>query len=75
LSEAENIANNICNTFATKPIDKNGDSLYLSASFGVSYIHPEMDESSSKKHMLELIDEVDQKLLFAKQMGKNKVIA
>ena len=75
LDEAEKIANKICNTFATKPTDKNGDSLYLSASFGVSYIHPEIDESSTKRHISELIDEVDQKLLLAKQMGKNKVIA
>ena len=75
LSEAEKIANNICNTFATKSIDKNGDSLYISASFGVSYIHPEIDESSSKRHISELIDEVDQKLLMAKKSGKNKVVA
>ena len=75
LNEAEKIANKICNTFATKPIDKNGDSVYISASFGVSYIHPEMDEPSSKRHISELIDEVDQKLLVAKQLGKNKVVA
>ena len=75
LDEAEKIANKICNRFATEPIDKNGKSLYLSASFGVSYIHPEMDESSSKRHISELIDEVDQKLLLAKQLGKNKVVA
>lgn len=75
LNEAEDIANKICNTLAKNPIDRNGGSLYLSASFGVSYIHPEMGESSSTRHMLELIDEVDQKLLLAKQLGKNKVIA
>ncbi len=75
LDEAEKIANKICHIFATKPIDKNGNSLYLSASFGVSYIHPKIDDSSSKRHISELIDEVDQKLLLAKQLGKNKVVA
>lgn len=75
LYEAEKIANTICNAFATKPIDTNGNSLYISASFGVSYIYPKINESLTKRHMLELIDEVDQKLLLAKQLGKNKVFA
>ena len=75
LDEAKKIANKLCTTFATTPIDKNGGSIYLSASFGVSYIQPKIDESSSKRHMLELIDEVDQKLLLAKELGKNRVIA
>ena len=75
LDKAKNIANKICDTFAKKPLEKNGDTLYLSASFGVSYIQPKIDESSSKRHMLELIDEIDQKLLLAKEMGKNTVIA
>jgi len=75
LNEAEKIADKIRNVFATKHIDKDGKSLSLSASFGVSYIHPEIDESSSQRHISELIDEVDQKLLLAKQLGKNKVVA
>ncbi len=75
LNEAKAIAEKICSTFAMKHINQDGKSLYFSASFGVSYIHPEIDESSSQRHASELIDEVDQKMLLAKQLGKNRVVA
>ena len=74
LHESKVIAEKICSAFAMKHIDKDGEQLHCSASFGVSYIHPEAEESSSQRHISELIDEVDQKLLLAKQLGKNRVV-
>lgn len=75
LNEAKEIAENTCSAFAMKHINKDGKSLYFSASFGVSYIHPKIDESLSQRHISELIDEVDQKMLLAKQLGKNRVVS
>ncbi|MCW8821570.1 MAG: sensor domain-containing diguanylate cyclase [Sulfurovum sp.] len=74
LHESKEIAEKICSKFAMKSIDKDNESLRFTASFGVSYIHPEANESSSTLHMSELIDVVDQKLLLAKQLGKNRVV-
>jgi PleD family two-component response regulator len=53
---------------------QDGKPLYFSASFGVSYIHPEIGESLSQRHIRELINEVNQKMLLAKQLGKNRVV-
>jgi len=74
LSEAKVIAEKICSIFARKPIDQDGKPRYFSASFGVSYIHPEIGELLSQRHITELINEVDQKMLLAKQLGKNRVV-
>ncbi len=74
LDESMVIAEKIRTSFAAKTFEKEGDSFTLSASFGVSYIHPREDEASTQRHMLELVDEVDQKLLLAKQLGKNRVV-
>ncbi|MBU1643243.1 sensor domain-containing diguanylate cyclase [bacterium] len=74
LGESKAIAEKICSAFATRGIQKDDKQLYFSASFGVSYIHPGEDETSSQRHISELIDEVDQKLLMAKQLGKNRVV-
>ncbi len=75
LEESKMIAEKMCKTFAQKRLEKERAVVHCSASFGVSYIHPAEDESSSKRHMLELVDEVDQKLLLAKQSGKNRVVS
>ncbi len=75
LDESKVIAEKMCSKFAMKSIDKEGTPLHFTASFGVSYIHPEENESSSQRHISELVDEVDQKLLLAKQLGKNRVVS
>ncbi len=74
LNESTGIAEKICSKFSMTGIDKDGESLHFTASFGVSYIHPEANESSSPQHISKLIDTVDQKLLLAKQLGKNRVV-
>lgn len=75
LEESRMIAEKICSEIAMMRIDKEDKKVQVTASFGVSYIHPSANETSSKRHILELIDEVDQKLLLAKQLGKNRVVA
>lgn len=75
LDESTTIAEKMCLTFAQKHFEKEGEGVNISASFGVSYIHPGEDEPSSQRHMAELIDEVDQKLLVAKKSGKNRVVS
>jgi PleD family two-component response regulator len=75
MNESKEIAEKMCSRFAMNSIDREGKPLHFSASFGVSYVHPEADESSSQRHISELIDDVDQKLLLAKQQGKNRVVS
>lgn len=74
LNESKEIAEKIRSSFMMKDFDKDGESLHFTGSFGISYIHPEASEASSKRHMSELIDIVDRKLLLAKQLGKNQVV-
>jgi len=76
LERAEVIAERIRRALEQRVLPlESGDTLQITASIGVSILHPQQHQGEFKHLGMELVERADQALYRAKETGRNRVVA